>query len=196
MYNLIKLTADFDDSFVFFIISKDVHKTFNYLATQINSKNVNNPLFKFLVTNRKKLYDLNREIVFSSVKLDEVETEKRKLENKKVKHTEVSIDEIAINEIAINEETPIKEKKSEVVIIQEVAEPVVEEIKPKQKRNYTKKTKSGELDNTQNTVEEKPIEISEEIVKSPSDIETQSIEEKETDIIVKEATETTETPVQ
>ena len=75
-------------------------------------------------------------------------------------------------------------------------EPVVVEIKPKQKRNYTKKTKSGELDNTQNTVEEKPIEISEEIVKSPSDIETQSIEEKETDIIVKEATETTETPVQ
>ncbi len=184
MYNLIKLTADFDDSFVFFIISKDIHKTFNYLATQINSKNVNNPLFKFLVTNRKKLYDLNREIVFSSVKLDEVETEKRKLENKKLKHTEVSI----------NEEIPIQEQKSEVVIIQEEVKPVLEEVKPKTKRTYTKKTKPEEIDNTPNVIEEKPIEISEEIVTFPTAVKNQPVE-TETNTIVKEDIETTETQV-
>lgn len=164
MYNLIKLTADFDDSFVFFIISKNVHKTFSYLATQINSKNVNNPLFKFLATKRKKLYDLNRDVVFSSVKLDEVETEKRKLENQKVQPIEV----------LINKETPIQEQKPEGNVVEEVIEPVVEKVKHKTKRTYNKKIKSEEItaivdetpiDNTPNIVGDSLLESSEEVLK-------------------------------
>lgn len=190
MYNLIKLTADFDDSFVFFLITKDVHKTFNYLASQINSKNVNNPLFKFLVTNRKKLYDLNREIVFSSVKLDEVEAEKRKFENKKIQ-PQIEV------QIVVSEDKPVVESTKEEVIKQP---DIVEAIKPKQKRNYTKKTKSEEIndsvDNNSTNIEEKPIENTEEIIKSPTDSETQSVVETKTDAVVKEDNETTETPVQ
>ena len=195
MYNLIKLTADFDDSFVFFLIAKDINKTFNYLASQINSKNVNNPLFKFLVTNRKKLYDLNREIVFSSVKLDEVEAEKRKLENKKIQPPiEVKI--------VVSEDKPVVESTKEEVIKQP---DIVEVIKPKQKRNYTKKIKSDEINdsidnnpinNISTNIEEKLIESTEEIIQSPTDSETQTAVETKPDVVVKEDSETPETPVQ
>lgn len=195
MYNLIKLTADFDDSFVFFLIAKDIHKTFNYLASQINSKNVNNPLFKFLVTNRKKLYDLNREIVFSSVKLEEVEVEKRKFENKK-NQPPIEV------QIVVSEDKPVVESTKEEVIKQP---DIVEVIKPKQKRNYTKKIKSDEINdsidnnpinNISTNIEEKLIESTEEIIQSPTDSETQTAVETKPDVVVKEDSETPETPVQ
>ncbi|MCA9496580.1 MAG: hypothetical protein KC589_06555 [Nanoarchaeota archaeon] len=169
MYNLIKLTADFDDSFVFFIISKDVHKTFNYLATQINSKNVNNPLFKFLVTNRKKLYDLNREIVFSSVKLDEIETEKRILEGKQPREME----------------NPQIKKLEEAMINQPKI--IVEEPKTKQKRTYNKKNKTNAVNITKDSsisVEENnntnTVEVISETKETESQIESDNVIENET----------------